>query len=153
MYHRLRTVDLLIALECAVQAGRIWQLSKRFWNIAGSSGEIEPSRKQPIMSMLQESSENKIIPDAAYILENRETQRRALFFLEMDMGTERITSAYTSAIKPSCTRSFPSTTAILKVSAIQPHTRTTDNSALLRCFLSLLMERELRTCALRCRTT
>ena len=49
------------------------------------------------MLMLEESSENKIIPDAAYILENRETQRRALFFLEMDMGSERITSAYTSA--------------------------------------------------------
>jgi Replication-relaxation len=42
----------------------------------------------------EESSENKIIPDAAYILENRETKRRALFFLEMDMGTERITTAF-----------------------------------------------------------
>jgi hypothetical protein len=42
----------------------------------------------------EESGENKIIPDAAYILENRETKRRALFFLEMDMGTERITTAF-----------------------------------------------------------
>ena len=32
------------------------------------------------------------ITDAAFILENRETHRRALFFLEMDMATERIVS-------------------------------------------------------------
>jgi hypothetical protein len=29
-------------------------------------------------------------------LENRETRRQALFFVEMDMGSERITSSYTS---------------------------------------------------------
>jgi hypothetical protein len=34
------------------------------------------------------------IGKARYILENRETKRRALFFLEMDMGTERITTAF-----------------------------------------------------------
>jgi hypothetical protein len=39
-----------------------------------------------------ETAENRIVPDAAFILENRDTRKRALFFLEMDMATERIVS-------------------------------------------------------------
>ena len=39
-----------------------------------------------------ETPENRIIPDAAFVLENLNSGRRGLFFLEMDMGTERIVS-------------------------------------------------------------
>jgi len=35
------------------------------------------------------------VPDAAFIIENVETSKRALFFLEMDMATERIVSFIT----------------------------------------------------------
>jgi hypothetical protein len=38
----------------------------------------------------EEIPENRIIPDGAFVLENVETGRRALFFIEMDMSTERI---------------------------------------------------------------
>jgi Replication-relaxation len=38
----------------------------------------------------EETPENRIIPDAAFVLENVESGRRALFFVEMDMATERI---------------------------------------------------------------
>jgi Replication-relaxation len=38
----------------------------------------------------EETAQNRIIPDAAFIIENRQTGRRALFFVEMDMATERI---------------------------------------------------------------
>jgi hypothetical protein len=41
-----------------------------------------------------ESPETKIIPDAGFVLENRESKRRALYFLEMDMGSERITTSF-----------------------------------------------------------
>jgi len=37
-----------------------------------------------------ETPENRIVPDGAFTLENVETGRRGLFFVEMDMGTERI---------------------------------------------------------------
>jgi hypothetical protein len=40
-----------------------------------------------------QTSENRIVPDGAFVLENRETGRRGLFLLEMDMGTERIAAA------------------------------------------------------------
>ena len=43
----------------------------------------------------EETSENRIVPDAAFILENIETKKRALFFVEMDMATERIVSHVT----------------------------------------------------------
>ena len=39
--------------------------------------------------------DNRIIPDAAFVLENVETGRRALFFVEMDMATERVVSQIT----------------------------------------------------------
>src|SRR3712207_7393856 len=34
----------------------------------------------------EEISDNKLVPDAAFILENTDTQKRALFFVEMDQG-------------------------------------------------------------------
>ena len=33
----------------------------------------------------EEISENKIVPDGAFIIENLTSNKRALFFLEMDM--------------------------------------------------------------------
>ena len=43
----------------------------------------------------EETTENRIVPDAAFIMENIETKKRALFFVEMDMATERIVSLIT----------------------------------------------------------
>jgi hypothetical protein len=43
----------------------------------------------------EETAENRIVPDAAFIMENIETKKRALFFVEMDMATERIVSRIT----------------------------------------------------------
>jgi hypothetical protein len=34
----------------------------------------------------------RIVPDGAFILKNHETDNTGLFFLEVDMGTERLTS-------------------------------------------------------------
>jgi hypothetical protein len=94
MYHRLATVDLLIALESAVLRRPHLAIVKTFleYRRVKRGERIVPETTDYVDS--EESGENKIIPDAAYILENRETKRRALFFLEMDMGTERITTAF-----------------------------------------------------------
>jgi hypothetical protein len=97
MYHRLRTVDLLIALECAVLQRPHLAIVKTFLEYRRVKRGERIVQETTDYVDSEESVENKIIPDAAYILENRETRRRALFFLEMDMGSERITSSYTSA--------------------------------------------------------
>jgi protein involved in plasmid replication-relaxation len=93
MYHRLRTIDLLIALEVAVRNRphlSIVQTYLEYRRIKRGSQII--CETMDYVDAL-ETPENKIIPDAAFILENTETSRRALFFLEMDMATERIITA------------------------------------------------------------
>ena len=90
MYHRLRTVDLLIALELSVRKRPHLTIVKTFleYKRIKRSNQIIGETMDYVDS--NESGENKIIPDAAFILENIESRRRALFFLEMDMATERI---------------------------------------------------------------
>jgi hypothetical protein len=94
MYHRLATVDLLIALESAVLKRGHLAIVKTFleYRRVKRGERIVPETTDYVDS--EESGENKIIPDAAFVLENRETAHRALFFLEMDMGMERITTAF-----------------------------------------------------------
>jgi hypothetical protein len=94
MYHRLATVDLLIALESAVLKRGHLAIVKTFleYRRVKRGERIVPETTDYVDS--EESPETKIIPDAAFVLENRETKRRALFFLEMDMGTERLTTAF-----------------------------------------------------------
>ncbi len=43
----------------------------------------------------EETADNRIVPDAAFVIENIETKKRGLFLVEMDMGTERIVSYIT----------------------------------------------------------
>jgi hypothetical protein len=94
MYHRLRTVDLLIALESAVlQRGHL-AIVKTFLEYRRIKRGERIVQETTDYVDAEESSENKIIPDAAYILENTKTKRRALFFVEMDMATERITTSF-----------------------------------------------------------
>ena len=92
MYHRLRTVDLLIALEVAVRKRLRLSLVKTFLEYRRVKRGTQIVRETTDYVDTPETPENRIIPDAAFILENRETHRRALFFLEMDMATERIVS-------------------------------------------------------------
>ena len=92
MYHRMATLDALIALEVAVQKRPHIEVVETFieyrmqklgtqWQ-AETTDYVTPEKK----------SESRIVPDAGFIVENVESNRRALFLIEMDMGTERITS-------------------------------------------------------------
>src|SRR3712207_3252185 len=38
----------------------------------------------------EETPENRIVPDGAFILENIDSSRRALFFVELDTGNEQV---------------------------------------------------------------
>lgn len=92
MYHRLRTVDLLIALEVAVRKLPRLALVKIFLEYRRVKRGTHIVRETTDYVSTEEIAENRIVPDAAFILENRESGRRGLFFLEMDMATERIVS-------------------------------------------------------------
>jgi hypothetical protein len=83
-----------------------------------------------------ESAENKIIPDAAFILENVQTKKRALFFLEMDMATERISTASPFSHQTSLHRKFSQYDRYLKSFR---YTKTYQEFGEFRLFLMLFV--------------
>jgi Replication-relaxation len=90
MYHRLRLLDLVIALEAEIREREHLHLIRTF--IEYRRVKRTHVRETTDYVAHAEIGENRIVPDAAFILENAETGRRGLFFVEMDMGTERITA-------------------------------------------------------------
>lgn len=90
MYHRLRTIDLVIALEIGVRSRPHLNLVRTFVEYRRTRKNGRLARETTDFVAGEETPENRIIPDAAFVLENVETEKRGLFFLEMDMATERI---------------------------------------------------------------
>jgi Replication-relaxation len=90
MYHRLRLLDLLIALEVQVRDRPHLNLAKTFLEYRRTRRGGRIARETTDFVAPEETPENRLIPDAAFVLENIESGRRGLFFLEMDMATERI---------------------------------------------------------------
>jgi hypothetical protein len=99
MYHRLRTVDLMIAAELSVRERPSLSMVATFLEYKRVRRGRHIMRETTDYVASPEISENRIIPDAAFIIENIETQKRALFFVEMDMATMRITSTLTRDTK------------------------------------------------------
>jgi hypothetical protein len=95
MYHRLRTVDVMISAEVAVRRRPQLSMVKTFLEYRRVRRGNHVARETTDYVAAEETSENRIVPDAAFILENIETNRRVLFFVEMDMSTERIVSHIT----------------------------------------------------------
>jgi hypothetical protein len=91
-YHRLHTVDVLLALEAAVRKRPHLAIVKTFLEHRRVKRGNQIVRETTDYVDQEETSDNCIVPDAAFLLENRETKKRALFFLEMDMATESIVS-------------------------------------------------------------
>jgi hypothetical protein len=92
MYHRMATLDTLIALEVGIRRYPHMEVTETF---------IEHRQERLGRTWQSETTDyvaaevlpqNRIVPDAGFILENIETGRRALFLVEVDMGTERITT-------------------------------------------------------------
>jgi hypothetical protein len=92
MYHRLRTVDLLISLEMAVQKRPQLTILNTFLEYRRIKRGNQIINETTDFVDVQETADNKIIPDAAFILENIQSGKRGLFLLEVDMATERIKS-------------------------------------------------------------
>src|SRR3954454_18880317 len=90
MYHRLRLLDLLIALEVQVRGRPQLNLVKTLLEYRRVKRQDRIVWETTDFDAAEEIPKNRIIPDAAFILENVETERRGLFFIEMDMATERI---------------------------------------------------------------
>src|SRR3954453_1831042 len=92
MYHRLQTVDVMISAECAVRQRPHLSMVATYLEYRRVKRGTKVARETTDYVSSEETNENRIIPDAAFILENVETKKRRLYFIEMDMGTERIVS-------------------------------------------------------------
>ncbi len=92
MFHRMATLDVLIALEVASRDRPEIELAETFieYRRVKRGATWQPETTDYVAQ--EESSQNRIVPDAGSIIENVESGARALFFIETDMGTERITS-------------------------------------------------------------
>jgi hypothetical protein len=90
MYHRLKIIDLLIALELSLRTRPHLVMVNVFveYRMVKRGGVM--GRETTDFVDTEQVSENKLVPDAVFILENVVLQKRRLFFIEMDMGSERI---------------------------------------------------------------
>lgn len=80
MYHRLRLLDVLIALELQIRERPQLHLVKTFVEYKRVKREGRIARETTDFVDSEQIPENRIIPDGAFILENIESGRRALFF-------------------------------------------------------------------------
>src|SRR4051812_761584 len=89
-FHRLALIDLFVCLEGEIVKRPHLKLLQTFleYRRKGERGYRETADyvAEP------HAPENRLIPDGAFILENTQSKRRVLFFIEMDMGTERLTA-------------------------------------------------------------
>lgn len=92
MYHRMATLDALIALEVAVQQRPHIDVVETFIEYRRNKRGHQWQAETTDYVASEEISQNRIVPDAGFIIENVASGRRALFLMEIDMGTERITS-------------------------------------------------------------
>ena len=92
MYHRLHTVDLLLSAEIAVRQRPALSMIQTFLEYKRIRKGTQIMRETTDFVASPEVAANRIIPDGAFIIENIESRKRALFFVEMDMASERIVS-------------------------------------------------------------
>ena len=92
MYHRLKTVDLMLSAEVAVRQRPALTMVATFIEYKRVKRGMQIMRETTDFVASPATSANRIIPDGAFIIENITTKKRALFFVEMDMGTEQIVS-------------------------------------------------------------
>jgi hypothetical protein len=93
--HRLKIIDVLISAECAVVKRPHLRMANTFLSYRMIKKGAHVTRETTDYVDRSEISENKLVPDAAFILENIKTEKRALFFVELDMGTEQIVKRLT----------------------------------------------------------
>jgi hypothetical protein len=98
MFHRMDVIDCLLALE------------RSLWRVPGyalAETYIEYRRRKLGRTWVPETadfvakphtSSNKIVPDAGFALEHEKTGQVALFLLEVDRATERLTTGSPEAI-------------------------------------------------------
>src|SRR4051812_29445245 len=88
MHHRIRIIDCFLALEQSVAKRPQLTIQKILLEYRRSKGSLDRETTDYVSE--PRSTDTRIVPDGVFVLANRESGRRGLFFVEMDMGTERV---------------------------------------------------------------
>ena len=90
MAHRMATIDLLLAIEIGVSSLPDYELIVlRHEYRRKQIGKVAQPETSDFVAEPFDAS-NRIVPDAAFVLGNRATGARGLYFIETDQGTERL---------------------------------------------------------------
>lgn len=93
MYHRLATLDVMMALERDGLALNDYHIPKTFVEYRREKINGGWRRETTDYVANRQIPENRIVPDAGFILEHTESGKRALFLVEVDCGTESLTTS------------------------------------------------------------
>jgi hypothetical protein len=85
MYHRIKIIDLFLPLETAIAPFEYLELVKVFFSFRRHEKTLQRETTDVVNDI-------RIVPDGAFILKNHQTGNTGLFFIECDLGTERLTA-------------------------------------------------------------
>ena len=101
MYHRLATLDVMMAFERDFSSLPSYRLVKTLVEYRRENITGKWRRETTDYVDRPEVPANRIVPDAGFILENSDNGKRALFLIEVDCGTERLTTNQPEALPQS----------------------------------------------------
>lgn len=93
MAHRMATIDLLLSVEQGLATQPEYRLVRalhEYRRIRHGNKPPQPETSDFVAEPFDATT--RVVPDAGFILEKESTGVRALFFIETDRGTERLTS-------------------------------------------------------------
>lgn len=99
MFHRLATLDALAALERDCLSLVHYRLVKTLVEYRREKVGRDWRKETTDFVAHPPTPDHKIVPDAGFVLEHIETGNRALFLIELDRGTERLTTTRPEAAK------------------------------------------------------
>lgn len=88
MFHRIATIDVMMSLERSVKERPEYQLVTSLIEYRRETVDGKLVGETTDFVELPASSETRIVPDAGFVLENVTSDARALFLIEVDLGTE-----------------------------------------------------------------
>ena len=92
MFHRVDTLDVLAAVERDCASLSDYRLTGTLVEYRREKNGARWQKETTDYVAEPNSSENKIVPDAGFALEHNQTGKRALFLIEVDCGTTRLTT-------------------------------------------------------------
>ena len=101
MFHRIATLDVMMAIERGIAELPTYRLPATLIEYRRERIDERWVAETTDFVALPPTPENRIIPDAGFVIENVETSAKALFLIEVDLGTETHVSKVAEHVRQS----------------------------------------------------